>query len=327
MLGLLIAIACDPLTCGAGTQEYEGECVATTNGTPNPDADADTDTDSDADTDSDTDTDSDSDSDSDSDDTGSGPVRYELRVVSSAITADGYSKVPVLALGTHANGSPADDEIVFATSRPDAGTFDPASAVLAPLGSTVHFTACDAMTKGCTGPVDLTVALASDPSTPVAQVSVDLVEPDGVGDPAPCLIGGNVLFLDGDGFVFTGTQTVTEAGWESVGDPSRQSRVAVVVTPSDPDQGEKYTLQFSTHATGKLITEGVYEDASWALDGKKYPGIDVSSAGHNCVNAISGRFEVHEVEWGSYTPSRLTVTFTQYCNHETVPLTGCIHYE
>jgi len=320
MLELLIAVACDSLTCGPGTQEYEGECVAVGQGG------TETDTETDTDSDTDTDTDTDTDRDTDSDDTGAGPIRYELRVVSSAITADGWSKVPVLALGTHADGSPADDDVVFGTSRFDAGMFDPASTTLAALGSTAHFTACDSTTKGCTGPVDLTLALASDPATAVAQVSVDLVEPDGVGDPAECLIGGNVLFADGEGWVYDGTVVVTEADWDTIGE-RLGGRIAFRVEPYDADV-EYWSLEFSTFQLKKAISVGVYEDAQRVVDAKSgHPGIDIFQTGRSCANLITGRFEIHEVVWDGDDLSRFTLTFQQYCNHETIPLNGCIHYE
>ena len=322
MLGMLVAMACgDALICGMGTVESDGQCVPMGEG----DTDTDTDADTDTDTDGDTDTDTDTDTDSDPDGTTVNGGRYELRVVSTEMAADGQSKIPLLALGTNADGSPADDEVVFDMSRVGAGTFDPTSIQLGPLGSTIYFTPCNAPTSGCTGPVDLEMAFASDPSTRVAHASVDLVEPEGPADSAPCLVGGNVLHVDGDGYLLTGTVTITDsdAVFGGGGSPKLTSFGITYVDPFTAD----WFLSFSTIDLGKEpLAEGLYEDAVRIGATAGHPGMEISSGGTGC-NTIAGRFQIYTIVWDGTDLVDFTATFEQYCDGRSTALTGCIHYE
>ena len=93
---------------------------------------------------------------------------FELRVATTEISADGYSKIPVLALGRNADGSPSAADMIVAVSRPGAGTFTPALFRLGAMGTTSYFVPCSHASARCTGPFEIRLFLASDPSTVVA---------------------------------------------------------------------------------------------------------------------------------------------------------------
>ena len=72
---------------------------------------------------------------------------------------------------------------------------------------------------------------------------------------------------------------------------------------------------------------GVYEDAeraSFASAG--HPGMDISGNARGCLE-IAGRFEIHQLEWAGSDLANFTVTFEQFCDDATEPLTGCVHFE
>jgi hypothetical protein len=303
MLGVLVSISCHALTCGPGTELRGDRCVAA----------------------GDSEGVADSAGADDSDSVPSSP-HYELNVPTTTIPGDGASSVLVQAFGTNADGSPALDSVVFAVSRAEAGSFDPPSTELRPEGSTVYFTPCSALTPGCTGSVDLTLALSDEPATPVASVTVEIVVPDTLSDAAPCLAGGNTFFLEGEGVMLDGTVTVTEGDWD-VGGDAREARVEVI--PADEFQGLWWAALFSSAALGKDLAPGVYEDADQLLTGVQpgHPGMFIRGYGGGWCNEIDGGFEIYEIDRSGGALNLLSVSFEQYCDEETVPLTGCIHYQ
>ncbi|WP_437816495.1 hypothetical protein [Sorangium sp. So ce1078] len=199
----------DVLSCGPGTEEVEGQCVPVAT-------------------------------------SGEGG-RYQLLVGVSEISADGLSKVPVLALGADEDGAPLSDAVIVKPSRADAGTVWPASSVLGALGAQVYFTPCNGTTSpDCLGDFDLTLALASDPDRIVARSRpLTLVEPMGVGSPAPCLVGGNVLFFDGEAgdYIHPGTDTIRLGEWAM---SFSQFRAELRVEPASQEQGSWWTIDLST---------------------------------------------------------------------------------
>src|SRR5690242_15515729 len=70
------------------------------------------------------------------------PGWYDIRVSTQHVPADGFTKIPVLAIGQNADGSPATDAVIVTLSRPWAGTVSPAASTLPALGSTFYFTPC-----------------------------------------------------------------------------------------------------------------------------------------------------------------------------------------
>lgn len=85
---------------------------------------------------------------------------------------DASDPVEIVLSGTHPDGKPAMDAVVLLTDRPNAGTFDPPTLALDATHRRAKFTPCHAATPGCTGPLELRMALASAPTTPVATFPV-----------------------------------------------------------------------------------------------------------------------------------------------------------
>jgi hypothetical protein len=251
-------------------------------------------------------------------------AQYEIRVVSPMIPADGHSGVPVLVIGTNSDGTPATDTIVLYTSRGGAGDFAPPTATLGALGVTTYYTPCNYTTPGCAGPVTLDVALGNAPTVPVAHVDVQLVQPTGVGNPATCLTGGNVMYFDGNDYIYNGMLTVTQGTW--TGSAGKQS-LAIHLVPSGQSQGAWWDLDFSSAQLGTNLTPGVYDMAErepFASPG--HPGMEVTGDGRGC-NTITGRFQIEDlVSDTSGNVTSATVTFEQHCEGGTAALNGCVHY-
>src|SRR3954462_15472548 len=166
-----------------------------------------------------------------------GPSRFEIRLPAQDIIADGFSKVPVVAMGTMADGSPSTEPVVLGTSLTGAGTLSPQSFSLPTVGRDLFFTPCSSSSPGCSGVVQITLALASAPNTVVAKGwPLTLRAPAGVGSTAPCLGGGNVVFFDGDvgDFIHSGTDTVTDGIWRA---SASSTDVAIHVDPTHQAQG------------------------------------------------------------------------------------------
>ena len=254
-----------------------------------------------------------------------GQTGYELRVPITDVPADGHSRFPVLALGTRDDGSPATDAVVLDVDRPAVGTFQPAAFTLGQLGTEVAFTPCNAFASpSCAGPVTITMALASAPETPVASVTVNLVEPVGVGSIAMCLAAPNVMYFDGNDYIYNGTLTVTEGVWSAQGDASS---LFIGLTPSGQQQGLWWDLDFSSAQLGLPLEPGVYEMAErrpFASPG--HPGLEVTGDGRGC-NTIAGRFQVHEYTRSGNQVTGAMVSFEQHCEGGAPVLNGCVHYE
>jgi hypothetical protein len=197
---------------------------------------------------------------------------YQVRAA-PVIGADGTTRLRVRALGTHADGTFATDEVVLNTDRAGAGTYLTPALTLGPLGATTYFTPCDHAVAGCLGPLQLTVALASAPTTPVAHAAVMLVDPRDVDPAKPCLGGGNVLHLDGDDTIYTGTLEVTAGTFQMTG---FSDATTLTVTPSDSSQGTSWRLEFrTTKLDGVLANYAArYDDAElYGFEDRDHPGM------------------------------------------------------
>ncbi len=249
---------------------------------------------------------------------------YQLRAVTNQIPADGHSKFPVLAIGTNVDGTPATDQVVLNTDRAGAGMFMPAAPTLGALGTTSYFVPCSATTPGCTGPVKLTLALASAPSVVVAELDAELVAPSGVYTAASCLGGGDRMFFDGNDYIYNGTLLVTQGAFSAT---ASQNHLSFHVTPSGQDQGAWWDFDFDSSMLGIPLDVGVYDMAErYPFESPDHPGISIGGDGRGC-NTITGRFEVHENTLdGSGNVMSATVSFEQHCEGGTAVLNGCIHY-
>src|SRR3954467_5579962 len=255
-----------------------------------------------------------------------GPSRFEIRLPAQDIIADGFSKVPVVAMGTMADGSPSTEPVVLGTSLTGAGTLSPQSFSLPTVGRDLFFTPCSSSSPGCSGVFQITLALASAPNTVVAKSwPLPLQAPAGVGSTAPCLGGGNVVFFDGDvgDFIHSGTDTVTDGIWRA---SASSTDVAIHVDPTHQAQGLWWDMNFSTSQLGQAIATQVYLNAErWPFAAPGHPGLDVSGDGRGC-NVLTGKFQVEDLQLSGSTLTSFTATFEQHCEAGTPALRGCVHY-
>jgi hypothetical protein len=253
---------------------------------------------------------------------------FLVRAAVTTVPADGYSPIPVLAIGTDAGGNPSLDTVVLATSRTGAGTITPSTVTLTPTGATVYFTPCSAAaSQSCAGPVQITLALASDPATVLAQSQViDLVAPTGIGSDAPCLAGGNVIFFDGDpnDYIFSGMETITQGNWSA---QASTSNVHVHVDPMNQAQGLWWDLYFdSSMLPMPALATQVYMNAErWPFESPNHPGLDVSGDGRGC-NTVTGSFQVEDLQYTNGALTSFTATFEHHCEGGVPALRGCVHY-
>jgi hypothetical protein len=196
---------------------------------------------------------------------------------------------------------------------------------LTPVGNTIYFVPCNAIVDpSCAGTTTLTLARAEAPSLTLATAEVELVPPTGVGSTAPCLLADNVMFFDGNDFIFNGTQTVTEGLFDD--SPRDDDWVTFRVEPSDDRQGSSWHLDFSTEQLGVPLGIGVYNDAqraAFAQPGR--PGLSVGGDGRGC-NQISGRFQIHEYVLERGDVQRALISFEQHCERGPRVLRGCLSY-
>ena len=256
------------------------------------------------------------------DSTGSGAT-YQVRLLSQDVAADGYSKVPVLVIGTNADGTPATDSMVMDTSLAGAGGFSTTSFALPAMGEQLLFTPCSSANAGCSGTFQITAALATAPNTPVASSwPLTLRAPAGVGSDTPCLAGGNVVFFDGDStdYIHPGTETITAGTFSATGSANT---VDLSVTPS---AGGWWYLDFSSAQLGQALAAQVYDDAQRApFASPGHPGLEISGSGRGC-NTLTGAFQVEDLQWNGSTLASFTATFEQHCEGGAAALRGCIHY-
>jgi hypothetical protein len=251
---------------------------------------------------------------------------YEVRVGVQKIDADGYSKIPVFVIGTNADGTPATDKVVLVPSVSYAATLEPAVVKLTPTGATTYLTPCNsAAIPTCLGDFVINLALASAPGTVVAKSpTLTLVAPSGVGSTAACLGGGNVIFYDGNDWVYNGTETISQGAWSISGSTSD---ITVHVTPSSSSQGYWWDLEFSSRELNQPLMAQVYNNAERApFASPGHPGIDIGGDGRGC-NTITGRFQIEDLTMSGSTIQSFTATFEQHCEGGQAVLRGCVHFE
>jgi hypothetical protein len=276
-----------PLQCGAGTIQNAGQCVVL-----------------------------------------NGTASYDVRVPVLTVPADGITPIPVLAIGRNADGSPSTATVTFGLTRPGAGTFDRINVVLSPIGSTVYFTPCNpATTPSCIGPVQITLSLASTQNVVATSPTINLVMQAGVGSPAPCLAGGNVVFFNGDtgDYIHPGMATINRAVWNVSASPaSGTTQVSVDLTPSDPSQGSDWSIDFATDMIGPMH-EQVYANAErWPFESPNHPGLSIAGDGRGC-NMLTGQFQIEDLTVSNMNLVSFTATFEQHCEGGSAALRGCVH--
>lgn len=219
-------------------------------------------------------------------------------------------------------GNPADN-VQLAITRPvigaPTGELSATSVTLDGSGhATVSYMPCTDVTPDCVGPATLTLALAIAPDQIVAQDAITLDTPSVVGEVAPCITTGNVLYLHGNDNKLNGvSQTGPDVSWAAVTTPD-QIEFDISSWPG--------RAIFSLVNVAEPLAPGVYsqaERAEFAAPG--HPGLEV---GAGC-NAIDGRFQVYDYVADPVlgTVYSATISFEQVCDGMPGVLVGCVHYE
>lgn len=251
---------------------------------------------------------------------------YDVRVGSSAIFADGFSRIPVLALGRQSNGLASTEEVFLSLSRAGAGSIQDTRLRLAALGATTNYTACSsAENPTCTGELRLRIALFSRPHVILAESPpFVVVEPPRVGSMAPCQAYANALFFEGTGYIFTGIQTITEGSFVATLGGFPPYYIRILVEPLTSSQGLWWNVDFGA-PPGLNLSRQVYPRA------ERYPshppgtaGLSVSGQGRVCSES-SGRFQIHRLEYSGSVLTRFEATFEQSCELDPLDtLRGCV---
>ena len=252
---------------------------------------------------------------------------WDLRVESTELLANGYFKYRVLAIGRRDDGTPATDDVLVLSERPEAGTFEPAAFTLGAVGSETWFTPCSTVSPGCTGPTRFHLVLASDPAVVLASSPpLDVVAPVPSADPSPCLVGGNVIYIDSQ-LSNWGIKTVRTGTWKAW--YPEPAHVWIYVTGATNAEGYNWSLRFSTLKLEQILQTQVYDDAfGEGFEPWGHPGMEVTGYGTGC-NDVWGRFQVHEIAFTGVELERFTASFEHYCDPYwwTKLTTGCVHYE
>jgi hypothetical protein len=255
---------------------------------------------------------------------------YQIQVAPQ-IAADGTTAVDVFAYGVQLDGSPATDLVVLNTDRPGAGVYGRPQVTLATMGAHTTFVPCAKSVPGCTGPLKLTLALASAPNVIVATTSTALVDPVTIDPARACLTGGNVLSVQGNDVILDGSVTITSGrftgGWAN--SFATNDTFQVDVSPTDPMQGGPWRLVFSSETFNTSLSATHYPNVQrWFPTFSQMQLLQgallVSNNGVGC-DTITGDFTVETPPGNAQSP--FTASFTQHCfGSTTTVLRGCVHW-
>jgi hypothetical protein len=150
--------------------------------------------------------------------------------------------------------------------------------------------------------------------------------PPDLGSDLPCLVGGNVIFFDGDpgSYVHPGKDTITQGLWSA---SASTSTVHVGVTPTDPAQGLWWDLYFdSSQLVTPALATRIYLGAErWPFQSAGHPGLDISGDGRGC-NTVTGSFQIEGLEMSGGALTSFTATFEHHCEGGAAALRGCVHW-
>jgi hypothetical protein len=166
---------------------------------------------------------------------------------------------------------------------------------------------------------------------------------DGLFDPSPCMVGGNVLVADGDqtdtvhpGPIAIGPEPAD--GGDAGGGTSWREHVLLAVDGNVGgvrfDTGQGWSVTFNLNDLDQSLGVGAYPGVL-SIGGTAYgfhPGLDVSGNGVEC-HVVTGAFQILDYAAVSDTApagvaavTRITATFEQHCDGFTGALRGCIHF-
>lgn len=245
------------------------------------------------------------------------PSPYSISIGASDVLASALISRTVAITGMPA------DHVQLAITRPvmgaPTGQLSTTRVTLDGTGhGTVSYMPCTDVTPDCVGPATLTLALASAPDVVVAQDAITLDTPSEVGEVAPCMTTGNVLYLHGNDGILNGvSQSGPDVSWAAVTTPD-QVEFDISSSPG--------RAIFSLVDVAEPLAPGLYsgaERADFATTG--HPGLEVGSG----CNAIDGRFQVYDYRADAVlgTVYSATISFEQVCDGMPGVLVGCVHYE
>ena len=139
-----------------------------------------------------------------------------------------------------------------------------------------------------------------------------------------CLVGGDVLYAEGTGYLYDGTVNVMRGVWSVTSQPSD---LMITLYPWDLSQGERWDFDFSSTQLQMPLSVGTYANAMrapFATPG--HPGIDISTDSRGC-NMEAGSFQIDTFNRAGTAVNAVTLTFDQICDVSSNHLQGCIHYE
>jgi len=248
-----------------------------------------------------------------------GDARFEVRAA-PMVRADGYSRSSVFAFGIDDNGLPSHDVLSLSVDRSSSGTIVSPLIALGDLGAATSFIACNAVDAGCTGPALFSIALASTPQVPLAELPIELVAPPSIGSTAACLTGGNVLHFDAQNYGANSTLTISSNGVFDVSGAANRVGVHVVAN------NVGWSLELNTMKLEIPLIRSVFDNAKpigYAVAGEA----TYELSDWPCEAVAS--FQVHEFVYDSNLAdvTLITATFEEYCNgNPSRRRTGCVHY-
>ena len=243
---------------------------------------------------------------------------------------------PINVWGINDAGNATNEEVFLFLSAPAIGFLSPVATILPTGGQMIDFNPCNSLlTPDCLGSFRVHMSLLSNPNEVVVSSElINLFRPDDVASVAPCLVGGNILYLNGDAddWIHPWEDTITDADFSAyVYNPVWQYKpldtVDIRVDPVDDQQGLNWFLRFSTQALFRLIEVGVYDDVqNYPSEEAGHPGLDIFGDARACSD-VCGKFQVHEIEAEGRVVKKFTASFEQYCECRTNKLQGCVHVE
>ena len=150
------------------------------------------------------------------------------------------------------------------------------------------------------------------------------------GDPSECLVGGNVLVLDGEfeDYIHPGYEVYLPGTWtlEPKGEPLNELELSYNLG-KPPGEYTYWDVWIRTALIPAPLEMGVYEDAQRTpFEDEGRPGLSVSGDHRGC-NRLSGSYEVHELEVVDGNVESITLTWSQSCEPSGAVLLGCAHWE
>ena len=201
------------------------------------------------------------------------------------------------------------------TSDDTASSDEPASST---SGGSTSASADDEDTGAPDPPPAESTSTGDEPDEPGVPVEL--------GDPSPCLLGGNMLAFDGDpgDYIHPGSDVVVAASWTP--ETIALDELRLGIDPADDAQGSSWYVWFSTKELRAPLELGLYEDAMRVpFEDPGRPGLSIFGDGRGC-NTLQGSFVIHDLVIEGEALITLTATWSQHCEGGRDELRGCIHY-